>query len=130
VLSFGRYRWDGSGLAPTAPMILWNHIKALGAPDTFAPVRSAYRAMPARKVVACVLSLSIGLAAIPNARAFSYAGSGTASCGTWTAERNDGGTVAQQWILGFLAGFGWQGGGDPLAKTDAQGVWGWIDRYC
>jgi hypothetical protein len=62
------------------------------------------------------------------------------SCGTWTAERrNPFGTAAQQLVLGYLAGAAdWATLNasaasvsiDPLAGTDAQGAWAWIDRYC
>ncbi|HEY6433337.1 MAG TPA: hypothetical protein VIZ17_15260 [Acetobacteraceae bacterium] len=69
------------------------------------------------------------------AMAFKYAGSGVASCGEWLQERRDpygGGGAGQQWVLGFLAGEAdaTEGKLDPIADTDAEGVWAWIDRYC
>jgi hypothetical protein len=60
-------------------------------------------------------------------------GNGTASCGTWTVARRDGRAVAhQEWVLGFLTGFGFgrAGNSDPLNGVDGQWVWVWIDNYC
>lgn len=66
-----------------------------------------------------------------SAQAFTYAGDGIDSCGSWTHDRQEpGGGVAQQWVLGFLAGAALEGGPDPLSRTDADGVWAWVDRYC
>jgi len=58
-------------------------------------------------------------------------GSGTISCGTWTAWRRSGQAAhAEQWILGFLSGIGYEGVGDPLNGVDANAVWAWMDNYC
>jgi hypothetical protein len=64
-------------------------------------------------------------------------GSGSASCGVWTAARHDkhaGGF--EQWVLGYASGVGSgshaSGRQDvnPLLGVDAQGVLAWIDNYC
>jgi hypothetical protein len=62
-------------------------------------------------------------------------GSGTASCGAWTADRHQLANRAlsdEEWVLGFLSGVGYIGydSANPLNKTDADGVWAWIDNYC
>jgi hypothetical protein len=69
------------------------------------------------------------------ANAYSANGSGTLSCGSWTANRRagaDSALQAEQWVLGFLSGIGFvsQNGDDPLKHTDPDGVWGWMDNYC
>ena len=67
---------------------------------------------------------------------FSYIGLGDSSCGTWTAARRRGIAFGyEQWIVGFLSGFAdasVSSGGrlDLLQRTDANGVWAWIDTYC
>jgi hypothetical protein len=78
-----------------------------------------------------VAPLLIGLFLIATPTfAYTFAGNGTESCGSWTAGRRQGGTAAQQWVLGYIAGVAAVSDADPLAGTDAQGVWAWIDRYC
>lgn len=62
--------------------------------------------------------------------AYTFAGNGTDSCGRWTAERREGGSSAQQWVLGYMAGVATATDADPMSSTDAYGVWAWIDRYC
>jgi hypothetical protein len=78
------------------------------------------------------------------AETYVSAGSGTLSCGSWTADRreyNTGGRVTQgsqeaqqesAWVLGFLSGIGFihNNGDDPMDGVDSQGVWAWIDNYC
>ena len=77
------------------------------------------------------------------AQTYTAIGSGTVSCGSWTAYRPayiPGGSATlssqnalqnQAWVLGFLSGVGFIGNGDdPLNGMDAQGVWAWIDNYC
>ena len=66
-----------------------------------------------------------------------FLGYGTRSCGTWLAARRDRQSTAyEQWIIGFMSGIGAantylaDGRFDPLARTDAQGVWAWIDNFC
>ena len=79
---------------------------------------------------AALTCIVVALLAAP-AHAFTYAGTGTASCGEWTSERrNPYGGAGQQWVLGFLAGAADYGGPDAFDGTDAEGVWAWIDRYC
>jgi hypothetical protein len=77
-------------------------------------------------------------------RAYQMIGSGTFSCGSWTASRSAykipgpptrGFQVAlqdQAWVLGFLSGIGFVAANDdnPLDGVDADGVWAWIDNYC
>jgi|SRR6516165_4538362 hypothetical protein len=58
-------------------------------------------------------------------------GSGTNSCGTWTAWRRQGiAGFPEQWVLGFLSGIGYKGGNNPLNGVDANAVWAWMDNYC
>jgi hypothetical protein len=89
--------------------------------------------------------LSVGLmAGVTEAQAYVMTGSGTVSCGSWSAHRREydpGGksTIGSQksmdesaWVLGFLSGIGFihTNGADPLDGVDADGVWAWIDNYC
>lgn len=69
------------------------------------------------------------------ANAYMIIGTGTMSCGELGAARRNPYSSAQattngEWILAFIAGEAYQGGADPLAGTDADGVWAWIDNYC
>jgi hypothetical protein len=82
-------------------------------------------------LAALAATLMTGSAA-SEVRATSKIGVGLASCETWTADRRDGGAVAEgQWFLGFLSGVGYTGEGrDPLNKVDPQAVLAWMDRYC
>jgi hypothetical protein len=66
-------------------------------------------------------------------------GAGAASCGTWTADRQQRSTgrhslslMDEQWVLGFLSGIAVMGDEsvDPLRRMDAEGVWAWVDNYC
>jgi hypothetical protein len=64
---------------------------------------------------------------------YNLLGSGTISCGTWTVWRRVGrASLPEQWILGFLSGVGYEGGGgdNPLNGVDADAVWAWMDNYC
>jgi hypothetical protein len=64
---------------------------------------------------------------------YNLLGLGTISCGTWTAWRREGrASLPEQWILGFLSGVGYEGGGgdNPLNGVDADAVWAWMDNYC
>jgi hypothetical protein len=99
----------------------------------------------ARPVLAGAVVLATALVcgdAAP-ARAYRSIGSGTESCGSWTASRREvdpgrsvtpGSQAAlqeMQWVLGFLAGVGYGSVDlDPLNNVDAQGVWAWVDNYC
>lgn len=70
------------------------------------------------------------------AKAYTAAGYGLQSCGTWTAARKEPDSAAadayEGWVMGFFSGVGWEGPQniDPLNGTDAEGVWAWIDNYC
>jgi hypothetical protein len=71
------------------------------------------------------------------AAGYNRLGAGTASCGIWTAFRQEGSTSvralsAEQWLLGFIDGITEASGGstDPLSGMDAEHVWDWIDSYC
>jgi hypothetical protein len=78
------------------------------------------------------------------AQNYNLIGSGTESCGSWSAHRHEyrqgapvthGMQIAQQeasWVLGFLSGIGFMhhNDDDPLDGVDANGVWVWIDNYC
>ena len=75
------------------------------------------------------------MAWMPEAGAYTLAGTGTFSCGTWTADRRAAGRIQypdEAWVMGFLSGVGFVGqdGYDPLAGTDAEGVFAWFDNYC
>jgi len=92
--------------------------------------------------VACVRRFGLAIAVtllISSAEAaaqpgtYRLIGSGTLSCGSWTALRRQGQAwLAEQWILGFLSGVGYKGAGvhDPLNGLDAKAVWAWMDNYC
>jgi hypothetical protein len=60
---------------------------------------------------------------------------GNPSCGKWTSERQLGSVKFAQyesWVWGYVSG--WAGRAlapdDPLEKTDAAGITGWISNYC
>ena len=64
-------------------------------------------------------------------------GTGTLSCGSWTAARRLNRAQAhldQQWIEGFLTGVGWAnsgGGFQPLTTVpDREAISAWVDNYC
>jgi hypothetical protein len=72
-----------------------------------------------------------------SAEAYRIIGAGVDSCGTWTADRRQGGSSSsalqdEQWILGFLAGVaeGTEEAEDPLNAVDAMAIWAWMDNYC
>ena len=68
------------------------------------------------------------------ARAAILEGAGFRSCGDWTVDRaavdQSTSQVEESWVQGFLSAVGWAGVADPLAETDENGVFGWIDNYC
>jgi hypothetical protein len=86
-----------------------------------------------RPILAAALLISVAEAAAqPGAHIL---GTGTASCGSWTALRREGqASLPEQWILGFLSGVGYarvvEYGQDPLNGIDANAVWAWVDNYC
>jgi hypothetical protein len=67
-----------------------------------------------------------------SAGAYSVVGPGAGSCGAWTADRSNKPrySIDLSWVLGFLAGVGFEGSGDPLRGLDSNAVAGWIDNYC
>jgi hypothetical protein len=79
------------------------------------------------------VALMIGSA---EAEAYTIAGLGNSSCGTWTTARREQRAASyEQWVLGFLNGIGFKsvsasGGGDPLNGLDTDAVWAWVDNYC
>ena len=54
------------------------------------------------------------------------------SCGTWVDRRqNNQYFEIGNWALGFISGAAIYGNiGNPLGKTDANGVLYWLDNYC
>jgi hypothetical protein len=65
------------------------------------------------------------------ASGFTVYGQGALSCGQWLSDRQDPYLKpgANQWLLGFISAAG-DYSGEPLAKTDADGLTAWVDRYC
>jgi hypothetical protein len=59
-----------------------------------------------------------------------YMGIGVESCGSWLAHRQQGGSSDMQWALGYLSAAALWTDFDPLASTDGNGVWYWLDSYC
>jgi hypothetical protein len=63
-----------------------------------------------------------------------YLGVGGNSCGRWIDARNTNNTSRHgSWLLGYLSAlnlWGVIGRKDALAGTDADGLYGWMDRYC
>lgn len=57
-------------------------------------------------------------------------GYGTASCGAWTAGRQNE-TIFQlrsAWIEGFVSGAGWYGA--KMKEVDQDAINAWMDQYC
>jgi hypothetical protein len=54
------------------------------------------------------------------------------SCGKWLEERRTGNYFSMgNWALGYISGAAiWGDVGDPLGRTDADGVLYWLDNYC
>jgi hypothetical protein len=88
-----------------------------------------------RIVLACLVVTALTIEA-RSVGAYILIGSGTSSCGTWTADRRapDGppALLDEQWVMGFLSGIGYVGQqqDDPLRGIDAEAVFAWIDNYC
>lgn len=91
--------------------------------------------MTKRRPIVLAAIASLLAAAIP-AQGATVAGAGAGvSCGRWTAMRHQSAyasTGLEIWVLGFLSGVAIFGadGQDPLATTDAEGVFGSMDDYC
>jgi hypothetical protein len=56
----------------------------------------------------------------------------TASCGTWLYRRRSGDFFDMgNWALGYVSGAAIFGDvGNPLGRTDSNGVLYWLDNYC
>ena len=93
-------------------------------------------------IITATLLLTTSLE-INHAVAYTVAGNGTRSCGSWTEDRialrmaprgTEPRTIAWDsmgWILGFLSGVGFAGDHtDPLHGIDNNAVMAWIDNYC
>lgn len=80
------------------------------------------------------LSLSMALAPAVAQGNLTVMGTGTLSCGAWTAARRDPystqARAEQQWILGYIVGISDADKMDPLKGTDPESVSAWIDNYC
>jgi hypothetical protein len=88
-----------------------------------------------RFLLPVALAAGVLLSLPAQAQTYNLIGSGTGSCGTWSADRRQPPPVAfqdEQWVLGFLSGIGFvgDGGDNPLNGVDAAAVWGWMDNYC
>jgi hypothetical protein len=70
------------------------------------------------------------------ASAFTMRGAGASgSCGLWLRNRAEplASHAMGMWALGFLSGAPFtdpRPDADPLGKTDADGVYYWLDNYC
>jgi hypothetical protein len=98
-------------------------------------VRTTPVYLPLKMRLALPAVLAAALVGSAPAIGYNMIGSGTDSCGTWTALRHQSEPAAMQpgqWILGFLSGVGYMDLGelDPLNRMDARAVWAWVDDYC
>ncbi len=79
-----------------------------------------------RLLLASVMLVSIGASAHAN----TIRGAGAVSCGTWTANRNDGqhgvDVIMLHWALGYLSAQS----EDILKNIDANGILYWLDDVC
>jgi hypothetical protein len=59
-------------------------------------------------------------------------GSGTTSCGTWLADRDNYAVhmVELSWVLGWLSAAGAYNVQSDLRHTDANAIAAWVDKYC
>ena len=60
-------------------------------------------------------------------------GSGNDSCGTWTKESRQGGSLHygnKQWVLGFVTAAQMFLRRDLMRGLDNEGLLGWIDNHC
>ena len=62
-------------------------------------------------------------------------GNGAYSCGTWTADRRDGGEVwdtDRSWLAGYLSGYSVFGGSitNVIEGLDRDARAQWVDNYC
>jgi hypothetical protein len=94
--------------------------------------------LPAAIAVALLTGLRSAEADDRPAMTLYVSGTGTLSCGSWTAARHaldrHQAQLDQQWIEGFLTGVGWTsgaGGFQPLITVpDREAVPAWVDNYC
>jgi hypothetical protein len=92
-----------------------------------------------------ILAVALITGGVAAAHAYTFMGTGTDTCGSWTANRAEnakpgpltsGSLRALQqaeWIVGFLSGIGAMGetkGFNPLNGIDGAGVRAWFDNYC
>lgn len=75
-----------------------------------------------------VALLWLGVASQTNA--YTVYGQGTATCGTWIKEREQGGYKDMEyWILGYITAAGFYGTNE-LKNSDVNAFSVWIDNYC
>jgi hypothetical protein len=110
-----------------------NHLAYSGLHCVGFGTRRAPRAGYLRRTATVIVPLAVWLPLVAKA-APTYEGVGLASCGEWLRERGTSpSTHAGNWVLGFISGFAAanvENHFDPLANTDAPGVWAWMDQYC
>ena len=92
-----------------------------------------------RSILAVALLISSAAEAAQPGK-YNLLGTGTVSCGSWTAWRQHDergvrveALLAEQWVLGFLSGIGYARafyGENPLNGLDADAVWTWMDNHC
>jgi hypothetical protein len=71
----------------------------------------------------------------PASRAMTILGSGAASCGTWSADRQRNearSQLNQAWVLGYVTGYNiYKSTQDSVTKPmDTRAMMLWIDNYC
>jgi hypothetical protein len=83
------------------------------------------------------ITLAVALASSAEASNYAIAGGGLSSCAAWTAARRDRRAIGfEEWVTGFLSGFGDIAASvpipemDPLRGLNTQTVWAWVDDYC
>jgi hypothetical protein len=84
-------------------------------------------------VVRCmVLCASMMLVADAAAETKHMLGLGGSSCGSWTKASPVTRSLAQQWVVGYLAGLNSQTPDDLdfIKGADFDGLMSWIDNYC
>jgi hypothetical protein len=86
-----------------------------------------------------LLPIALAVALISSAKASDYAiaGGGLSLCGAWTTARRDRQAIGfEEWVAGFLSGFGDLAASvpipemDPLRGLNTQTVRAWVDNYC
>lgn len=79
---------------------------------------------------ASVIVALLWLGVASQANAYTVYGQGTATCGTWIAERERGGYKDMEyWVLGYITAAGYYET-NKLKKSDRQALRAWIDNYC